>query len=80
MKCIASIVVHQVLGHQNYHLAEDHLGPYVFVVVHSNIDLQTFLSYRYEFRGVEVFPHRVHYLKIRQNDLEIGGVHVVPLN
>ena len=36
---IASIVVHQVLGHQNYHLVEDHLGPYVFVVVHSNADL-----------------------------------------
>ena len=36
---IASIVVHQVLGHQNYHLAEDHLGPYVFVTVHSNADL-----------------------------------------
>ena len=36
---IASVVVHQVLGHRNYHLAEDHLGPYVFVVVHSNADL-----------------------------------------
>ena len=30
---IASVVVHQVLGHQNYRLAEDHLGPYVFIVV-----------------------------------------------
>ena len=36
---IASIVVHQVLGHRNYHLAEDHLGPYVFVIVHSNADI-----------------------------------------
>ena len=43
---IASVVVHQVLGHQNYHLAEDHLGPYVFVAVHSNEDLHTLLSYR----------------------------------
>jgi hypothetical protein len=45
---IASVVVHQVLGHQNYRLAKDHLGPYVFVVVPSNADLQTLLSYRYE--------------------------------
>ena len=36
---IASVVVHQVLGHRNYRLAEIHLGPYVFVVVHSNTDL-----------------------------------------
>ena len=36
---IVSVVVHQVLGHRNYHLAEDHLGPYVFVVVHSNADI-----------------------------------------
>jgi hypothetical protein len=36
---IASVVVHQVLGHRNYRLAEDHLGPYVFVAVHSNADL-----------------------------------------
>jgi len=36
---IASVVVHQVLGHRNYRLAEDHLGPYVFVVVRSNADL-----------------------------------------
>jgi len=36
---IASVVVHQVLGHRNYHLAEDHLGPYVFVVVCSNANL-----------------------------------------
>ena len=36
---IASIVVHQVLGHRNYRLVEDHLGPYVFVAVHSNADL-----------------------------------------
>ena len=52
---IVSVVVHQVLGHQNYHLAEDHLGPYVFFVVRSNADLQTLLSYHYEFRGAEVF-------------------------
>ena len=39
---IASVVV-QVVCHRNYHLAEDHLGPYVFVVVHSNADLQTLL-------------------------------------
>ena len=77
---IASVVVHQVLGHQNYQLAEDHLGPYVFVVVHSNADLQTLLSYRYEFRGAEVFSHRICYLTIRSNDPEIGGVHAVPLN
>ena len=36
---IASVVVHQVLGHRNYRLAEDHLGPYVFLMVHSNVDL-----------------------------------------
>ena len=36
---IASVVVYHVLGHRNYHLAEDHLGPYVFVVVHSNADI-----------------------------------------
>jgi hypothetical protein len=36
---ITSVVVHQVLGHRNYRLAEDHLGPYVFVVVPSNADL-----------------------------------------
>ena len=28
---IASVVVHQVLGHRNYHLAKDHLGPNVWV-------------------------------------------------
>ena len=58
---IASEVVHQVLGHRNYCLAKDHLGPYVFVAVHSNADLQTLLSYRYEFHGAEVFSHRIHY-------------------
>jgi len=36
---LASVVVHQVLGHRNYHLDEDHLGPYVFVVVHLSVDL-----------------------------------------
>ena len=36
---IASVVVHLVLGYRNYHLAEDHLEPYVFVVVCSNVDL-----------------------------------------
>ena len=36
---IAFIVVHQVLGHRNYCLTKDHLGPYVFVAVHSNADL-----------------------------------------
>ena len=77
---IASVVVHQVLGHRNYHLAKDHLGPYVFVVVHSNADLQTLLSYRYEFCDAEVFPHRICYLTIRPNDPEIGGVHAVPFN
>ena len=65
---IASIVVHQVLGHRNYHLAEDHLGPYVFVVVHSNAYLQTLLSYRYESHGAEVFSHRIRYLTIHPND------------
>jgi hypothetical protein len=77
---IASTVVYQVLSHQNYYLAEDHLGPYVFVVVHSNADLQTLLSYHYEFRGAKVFSHRIRYLTIRLNDPEIGGVCVVPLN
>jgi hypothetical protein len=52
---ITSVVVHQVLGHRNYRLAEDHLGPYVFVVVPSNADLQTLLSCCYEFHGAEVF-------------------------
>ena len=56
---IAFVVVHQVLGHRNYRLAEDHLGPYVFVAVHSNADLQTLLSYRYEFRGAEVILQSV---------------------
>jgi hypothetical protein len=77
---IASIVVHQVLGHRNYLLAEDHLGPYVFVVVHSNADLQALLSYHYEFHGVEVFSHHIRFLTIHPNDPEIGEVHVVPLN
>jgi hypothetical protein len=36
---ISSIVVHQVLGHRNYRLAKDDLGPYVFVAVCSNADL-----------------------------------------
>ena len=36
---IASVLVHQVLDHRNNRLAEDHLGPYVFVAVHSNADL-----------------------------------------
>ena len=52
----------------------------MFVVVHSNADLQTLLSYRYEFRGAKVFSHRIHYLIIHPNDLEIGGVRVVPFN
>ena len=78
--CIASIVVHQVLGHRNYRLVEDHLGPYVFVAVHSNADLPTLLSYCYEFRGVKVFSHRIRYLTIHPNDTEIGGDHAVPLN
>ena len=77
---IASVVVRQVLGHRNYRLAEIHLGPYVFVVVHSNVDLQTLLSYHYEFCGAEVFSHHIRYLTIRLNDLEIGGVRVVPFN
>ena len=77
---IGSVVVHQVLGHRNYHLVEDHLGPYVFVAVCSNVDLQTLLSYRYEFRGAEVFSHHIQYLTIRPNDLEIGGVRAVAFN
>jgi hypothetical protein len=77
---IASVVVHRVLGHRNYRLAEDHLGPYVFVVVPSNADLQTLLSYHYEFHSAEVFSHRIHYLTIRPNDPEIGGVRAVPFN
>ena len=52
----------------------------MFVAVHSNADLQTLLSYRYEFRGAEVFSHRIRYLTIYSNDLEIGGVRVVPFN
>ena len=36
---IASVIVYQVLGHRNYRLAKDHLGPYVFVAVRSNADL-----------------------------------------
>jgi hypothetical protein len=77
---IASVVVHQVLGHRNYRLAEDHLGPYVLVAVPSNVDLQTLLSYRYEFRGAEVFSHRIRYLTICLNDPEIGGIHAIPFN
>ena len=38
---IASEVVHYVLGHRNYHLAEDHVGRHVFVAIDSNADLQT---------------------------------------
>ena len=52
----------------------------MFVAVHSNVDVQTLRSYRYEFRGAEVFSHRICYLTIRPNDLEISGVHVVSLN
>ena len=77
---IVSIVVHQVLGHRNYRLAKDHLGPYVFVVVHSNVDLQTLLSYLHEFCSTEVFSHHIRYVTIRPNDPEIGGVRVVPFN
>jgi hypothetical protein len=33
-----------------------------------------------KFHGAEVFSHRIHYLTIRLNDLEIGGVHVVSFN
>jgi len=77
---IASVVVHQVLGQRNYRLAEDHLGPYVFVVVRSNADLQTLLSYRYKFHGAEVFSHRIYYIAICPNDPEIGGVRVVLFN
>ena len=77
---IVFVVVYQVLGHRNYHLAEDHLGPYVFVAVCSNVDLQTLLSYRYEFRGAEVFSHHICYITIHPNDLEIGGVRAVPFN
>jgi hypothetical protein len=36
------------------------------------------LSYRYEFRGAEVFSHRIRYLTIHPNDPEIGGVRAVP--
>ena len=49
-------------------------------MVHSNVDLRTLLSYRYEFRGAEVFSHRIRYLTIHLNDLEIGGVRAVPFN
>ena len=77
---IASVVVHQVLSHRNYRLAEDHLGTYVFVVVPSNADLQTLLSYCYEFHGAKIFSHCIRYLTIRPNNLEIGGVRVVPFN
>ena len=52
----------------------------MFVAVPSNADLQTLLSYRYEFCGVEVFSHRICYLTILPNDLEIGGVRAVPFN
>ena len=52
----------------------------MFVVVHSNADPQTLLSYHYEFRGIEVFSHHIRYLTIRLSDPEIGGVHVVPFN
>jgi hypothetical protein len=52
----------------------------VFVVVRSNADLQTLLSYRYEFRGAEVFSHHIRYLRIHPNDPEIGRVRVVPFN
>ena len=72
---IASVVVHQVLGHRNFHLAKDHL-----VAVRSNVDLQTLLSHCYEFCGTKVFSHRIRYLTIHPNDLETGGVRAVPFN
>lgn len=77
---IASAIVHQVLGHRSYSLAEDYLGPSVFVAVRSDADVQTLLSYRYEFRGVDVFSHRIRYLTLRPHDPEIGGVRAVALN
>ena len=52
----------------------------MFVAVRSNANLQTLLSYRYEFRGAEVFSHRIPYLTIHPNDPEIGGVRAVHLN
>jgi hypothetical protein len=52
----------------------------VFVAVHSNANLQTLLSYRYELCGAEVFSHHICYLTIRSNDPEIGGIRVVPFN
>ena len=52
----------------------------MFVAVPSNVDLQTLLSYCYEFRGAEVFSHRICYLTICSNDPEIGGVCAVPFN
>ena len=52
----------------------------MFVAVCSNVDLQTLLSYHYEFRGAEVFSHRICYLTIRPNDQEISGVRAVPFN
>jgi hypothetical protein len=52
----------------------------VFVVVPSNVDLLTLLSYRYEFHGAKVFSHRIRYLTIHLNDPEIGGVYAVPFN
>ena len=52
----------------------------MFVVVHSNAYLQTLLSYRYESHGAEVFSHRIRYLTIHPNDLEIGEVRAVSFN
>ena len=42
--------------------------------------IQTLLSYCYEFRGAEVFSHRMRYPTIHPNDPETGGVRVVPFN
>jgi len=77
---VASAVVHQVLGHRNYRLAEDHLGPYVFVSVRSIGDVQTLLSYHYRFPNAEIWPHRIRFLTLRANDPEIGGVVAIPFN
>ena len=63
-----------MLGHRNYRIAEDHIGPFVFVAVSSDADLQTLLSYRYEFLGAHLLPRRIRNLTILPNDPANGGV------
>lgn len=80
----ASAAVYQALGHQSYRLAQDHLGPYNFVAMHTLADVQTLLSYRYELQGKTSRWRGVlapcWTTNCSSYDLEIDGVRVVPLN